>query len=71
MKTSGIVDKLTAFVAEHLFVNSNEFQEEGKQLMDEFQVEFRHVQLILLGYFCCLIIVTIIFIIEMRIGRKF
>ena len=64
MKTSGIVDKYTTFVEVNFFVNINEFKQKENQLKDEFQVEFRHVQLILLGYFCCVFIVVIIFIIE-------
>ena len=62
--TVGVASKIQREIDDTLYYNFDVMKQVGKQKKQDFQVEFRHVQLILLGYLCALVFCLLILVCE-------
>lgn len=66
----GITSRITVRNNDAIYFNFNSIKQEDNPMKEDFQVEFRHIQLILLGYFCAILIVMFIFFVEVLCHAK-
>ena len=65
MMTSGVSNRISRFVDLHFHYNFEDMLSGNKRELPEFQVEFRHVRIIVLGYVAVLMISGVIFLWEL------
>ena len=70
MMTSGFVKRMEAQSNDLVYFDMNKIKQHDRPEKDEFQVEFRHVRLILLGYVCAILLVIVIFAVEVLCGSR-
>lgn len=68
--TSGMTKKMTAQSDKKYHYKYDDFMAHDAVEMDEFHVEFRHVQFILLFYFICMLLSLMIFTCEIFGSRR-
>ena len=68
--TSGIVSRIQREVETYYAFDFNLIKKDARKEMTEFQVQFRHIYLIVLSYSCCFLLSLIIFLCELLIFKQ-